>query len=390
MYSRTKLYYKDGLQVFDACHLDTTIWYRGVHITKKSRKAFRCICGCTISAGSSYLTVSMLAGSGRSDSIVDFALCDTHQRETESLLGRVISTDVDTVDIIKVWDKILQSENGNIKPEIQIKALVQSPTPDSQITLCSFSWEIRSESCAIKTVDKTLRDEGRTGVPMDIVPFFIGQQLVEGQEQTLQFSILDMTAYCNVSRKQGHHRLSLVPLKQKLIQLGIQVGDLLFFERDFVVANRFNISILNQENEVLIQTDSSTVSPGAERIAYAIVRRGQDIFRERVQRAYGNRCCLSGIEDTAPSILIASHIKPWRLATPIEKTDVFNGLLLAPHYDKLFDQGLISFSDDGKLLFSKKLTKHVVQAWGLENKALRIVHPQSVPYLNFHRNYFGF
>lgn len=384
------IHYKDGLCVSYESHLETTFWHRDTSITKKSRKPFTCVCGCNIPVGSTYLMLEMMAGCGRADAIADFALCRTHQKETEALLGRPISREVDTDEIIKIWIKILQSKSKNIKLDIQIEASIQYAAIDSQMAVRSYSWEIRSDICAIKTVDKTLRYEGSTGVPMDIVPFFTGQQLVEGQEQTLEFSILGTVVQCTVSKKQARHHLSLIPLKQKLIQLGIQIGDLLFFERDVVVANRFNISVLNQENEVVIQTDSSPVPPGAERIAYAIVRRGQDVFRERVQRAYGYRCCLSGINDTAPSILIASHIKPWRLATPIEKTDVFNGLLLAPHYDKLFDQGLISFSDDGKLLFSNNLAKHVVQAWDLENKALRIVHPQSVPYLNFHRNYFGF
>lgn len=389
MYSRAELYYKDGSQVFHACHLDTTMWHRGTRVTNKSRKSFTCACGCNIPVASTYLTLEMLAGSGMADSVVDFALCVTHHKETEALLGQPISTDVDTDDIIKAWVKILQSENDNVEPARQTLAPVQYAAVDSPVALRSYSWEVRSEICAVKTVDKTLRLEGSTGIPMDVAPFFTGQQLDEKQECTIEFSVLDTIAQCTVSKKQGRHRLFLVPLKQKLLQLGIQVGDLLFFERDVTVANRFNISVLNQNNEVIAQSFTQN-RVGEEKAVYKNVRVGQEIFREQLKHVYGYRCCLSGIDDIAPSILIASHIKPWSLAKPAEKTDIFNGLLLAPHYDKLFDKGFISFSDDGKLILSKMLPDHVVQEWGLENKRLRTVYPQSAAYLGFHREYFEF
>jgi len=42
-------------------------------------------------------------------------------------------------------------------------------------------------------------------------------------------------------------------------------------------------------------------------------------------------------------LLRASHIKPWAAcAADAERLDVYNGLLLAPHLDALFDAGLIS------------------------------------------------
>lgn len=384
------IYYKDGQEFPFEYLIGTTTWHRGIHVTRKSRKLFTCACGCDIPIGSTYLTLEMMAGGGCGTFLVDFALCRIHLNATEVLLGKPISSDIHTRQIIKIWVQIQQSEINLARQSSSAQTEIQHEEANNLVALRSYSWEILSEICAVKSVDKTLRAEGSTGIPRNVVPFFTGHQLMEGQEQTIEFSVLDTIAYCTISRKQDRHRLFLKPLKQKLIQLGVKIGDLLFFERDVVVLNRFNVSVLNQKNEVVIQTRSSPAPPGGERNAYAILRKGQDIFRKRVQRAYGYRCCLSGIEDTAPSILIASHIKPWRLATPIEKTDVFNGLLLAPHYDKLFDQGLISFSDDGKLLFSNKLAEHIVQAWGLKNKALRIVHPQSVPYLNFHRNYFGF
>ncbi|MNP81436.1 hypothetical protein D3C76_1797900 [compost metagenome] len=41
-----------------------------------------------------------------------------------------------------------------------------------------------------------------------------------------------------------------------------------------------------------------------------------------------------------------------------------NGFMLAPHVDKLFDRGWITFLDDGELLVADP-AKEVVSAWGL-------------------------
>jgi putative restriction endonuclease len=52
----------------------------------------------------------------------------------------------------------------------------------------------------------------------------------------------------------------------------------------------------------------------------------------------------------------ASHIKPWAdYTTDAERLDVYNGLLLAPHLDALFDQGFITVADDGNVTVSSAL-----------------------------------
>ena len=66
------------------------------------------------------------------------------------------------------------------------------------------------------------------------------------------------------------------------------------------------------------------------------------------------KCRITGI--TNSSLLIASHIKPWAKCNDEERLDGNNGLLLTPNADKLFDKGLISFTDDGRLLKSSAIT----------------------------------
>jgi predicted restriction endonuclease len=64
-------------------------------------------------------------------------------------------------------------------------------------------------------------------------------------------------------------------------------------------------------------------------------------------------------------VLIASHIKPWNECDEFEKYDLYNGLLLSPNYDKLFDEYLISFDFEGKIMISNKLSDFDLKALGI-------------------------
>lgn len=81
------------------------------------------------------------------------------------------------------------------------------------------------------------------------------------------------------------------------------------------------------------------------------VRIGQQFFREAVLTAYNRRCCVTGISHD--SLLVASHIKPWKDSDPkTERANPRNGLCLSPLYDKAFDAGLMSVDDQYKIIFS--------------------------------------
>lgn len=95
-----------------------------------------------------------------------------------------------------------------------------------------------------------------------------------------------------------------------------------------------------------------------ERNAIVKSRIGQGLFRKELLKKYNCSCIITGINEK--KLLIASHIKPWAVCTNAERLSVENGLLLSPTFDKLFDCGLISFSDTGKILISSQLSKDVV------------------------------
>lgn len=90
-----------------------------------------------------------------------------------------------------------------------------------------------------------------------------------------------------------------------------------------------------------------------EREAVITARIGQGIFRENLIKKYDGCCIVTGVDDKR--ILIASHIRPWSVSTNEQRLSVENGLLLSTLYDKLFDIGLITFSEEGQIICSREL-----------------------------------
>lgn len=95
-------------------------------------------------------------------------------------------------------------------------------------------------------------------------------------------------------------------------------------------------------------------------------RVGQSLFRGALLDFWRGRCCVTGL--AVVELLRASHIKPWsRCDSDEERLDVFNGLLLAPHVDALFDGGWVSFDDTGALLVSSALPSEAAAQVGLSS-----------------------
>lgn len=83
-------------------------------------------------------------------------------------------------------------------------------------------------------------------------------------------------------------------------------------------------------------------------------RKGQNLFRKAVLSAYEYQCCVTGISDTR--FLVASHIKPWA-EDEHNRLNPHNGLCLSTFYDRAFDIGLITLTEDYKLVVSSELKK---------------------------------
>lgn len=80
----------------------------------------------------------------------------------------------------------------------------------------------------------------------------------------------------------------------------------------------------------------------------------QTFFKDTQMHEFDHACPICHIR--MPHMLIASHIKPFRDCAHIYETATHdNGLLLCRNHDFLFDQGYISFDNQGYLLISKAL-----------------------------------
>ncbi|WP_085584371.1 MULTISPECIES: HNH endonuclease [unclassified Pseudomonas] len=110
-------------------------------------------------------------------------------------------------------------------------------------------------------------------------------------------------------------------------------------------------------------------------------RIGQGAFRQKLV-AYWNCCSITGFKDV--SLLVASHIKPWRVSSNSERLDPFNGFLLTPNLDRAFDAGYITLSPSGGVEISPLLTES--ELLGISPGMRISLVPQHEPFLAFHRS----
>lgn len=108
--------------------------------------------------------------------------------------------------------------------------------------------------------------------------------------------------------------------------------------------------IPDEADELLVPEDFS----GETRQVVTEQRIKQSFFRRAVLSSYGGKCCMSGISE--PRLLVASHIVPWKIDKQ-NRLNPSNGLCLSAIHDRAFDKGLITLSDDLKILVSDELKR---------------------------------
>ncbi len=137
------------------------------------------------------------------------------------------------------------------------------------------------------------------------------------------------------------------------------------------------------QDDLLTHERELVVLPETERESVIKARIGQGIFRKQLLEMWDG-CAVTGVK--LPDVLRASHIKPWRDSTNAERTNRYNGLLLLPQYDHLFDKKLISFDDDGQIVKSPVLDRIPLNQLGIrEDDRLRSLSKDHLPFLQYHR-----
>lgn len=121
------------------------------------------------------------------------------------------------------------------------------------------------------------------------------------------------------------------------------------------------------------------------------VRLIQAEFKANLFERWGG-CSLDNI-DVPSEYLIASHIKPWaKCSTRNERVSSENGFLLPANYDYVFDRFLISFDDEGNMLFlNSKTHNQLYVALGIDRSAtirLKATTDDFFKFLAFHRDQF--
>jgi len=114
-----------------------------------------------------------------------------------------------------------------------------------------------------------------------------------------------------------------------------------------LLKEKFNI--VSQFPDVLKQPKGPS-----EKIKLTKQRIHQAFFRDTVLGSYENNCCITGI--SVRECLIASHIVQWSIDEKF-RTDPTNGLCLSATFDRLFDTGLMTITEDFIVHFSSVLMK---------------------------------
>jgi putative restriction endonuclease len=136
----------------------------------------------------------------------------------------------------------------------------------------------------------------------------------------------------------------------------------------------------NSDLEVLpkdgVRVRKRPPSGPTETTANVKVRRGQEYFRDAVLNNFGGRCGVTLV--AVRELLIASHILPWGTHVA-ERLNVRNGLCLSRLHDAAFDQGLITFDENLRLVISLRLKAELPQRAIAENFGAYAGEPLHLP-----------
>lgn len=118
-------------------------------------------------------------------------------------------------------------------------------------------------------------------------------------------------------------------------------------------------------------------------------RIGQSNFRKSIVKIFNNKCIISGLSGDS-KIVEAAHIKPYSLFEKNnlnEANNCNNGILLSCNFHKLYDQGIMTFSEEGNLIFSRYLNISDLKIINksILNQSFNFNNKQQ-EFLDFHRN----
>ena len=269
------------------------------------------------------------------------------------------------------------------------------------MTIKIFSWELIKENTLVKNLDYSSFRERATAIPQDFYQFF--NTSIQNEKE---FSVMLLSGHfkfkATIKTKLKQHKRKYINwesdfsnyLKEEFLDWeDIEAGEktsnmkLAFIKENNSNAYQILIGSTNKnisENSGIVKIEQRNDIGETEKLRLIKSRVGQGVYRKNLIKVE-EKCRVTGLSDS--SYLIASHIKPWGHSNDNEKLDGNNGLLLSPHIDKLFDQGYISFSNNGDLIISSKINPDTLSLWNID-KVLNVggFNKQQEEYLEYHRS----
>ncbi|WP_347549904.1 HNH endonuclease signature motif containing protein [Pseudalkalibacillus hwajinpoensis] len=136
------------------------------------------------------------------------------------------------------------------------------------------------------------------------------------------------------------------------------------------------------------RTERNTLIPvitETESEAKTKMRWGEQKFRKDLIPLWKGKCALCAIN--LSEVLKASHSKPWKDSTNIERVDPYNGLLLCSNHDALYNEGLIAFDGQGRLHISSVIRNEDYVMYGLAPRAKLQIYFENKVYFKWHKKY---
>lgn len=182
-----------------------------------------------------------------------------------------------------------------------------------------------------------------------------------GEEGVMEGSLFDITSYTDFN--------SLAEQAMNVKRKGVYSTALKLYGEFLADITQF------EAGEDIQVINSDPTLDETEKGILVNTRIGQGQFRHNLIKYWGC-CAVTSYSDTR--LLVASHIKPWRAADNRERLDKYNGVLLLPNLDKVFDLGFITFNEHGNIMISKELE---------EFESIGVSEAMNIPIEYHHQNY---
>jgi len=192
-------------------------------------------------------------------------------------------------------------------------------------------------------------------------------------------------------------------LEMNLVELDISLANILcndyFLQKNSIGNNMYSnalkqfryfscesMSRNDEEQRIENEISNSNELTITEKQMIIHARVGQGKYRANLLEKYENQCIVTGIDKA--QLLIASHIKPWSVCDNAERIDTENGLLLCPNIDRLFDYGLLTFCDNGKVEISSFVGEANIKRMHLDTDLIVDLRATKrlLLYLEYHRD----